>query len=109
MTDNELEKNMDVLGQMIHEKECKEFQFQMENKELFEKIEYLKDVVKREILKRGTGHDSFKLKCSYRRGAIRWDNKALDSYGVDHPEIMKFRKQGEPTVGFSVRSEGLFD
>jgi len=109
MTDEQLKAKMDVLGQKLHEKECLEFKFEQDNKALFDEIEEEKKVIREEILKRGTGFDSFKLKCSYRRGAIRWDSKALDSYGVDHPEIMKFRKQAEPTVSFSVRSEGLFD
>ena len=109
MTDDELKIQMDDCGQKMFELEQRELKFEMENKALKDYIDMKKQLIRKEILKRGTGFDSFKLKCSYRRGAICWDSKALDSYGVNHPEIMAFRKQGEPTVGFSVRSEGLFD
>lgn len=32
-----------------------------------------------------------------------WDNKGLDGYAVAHPEIVQFRRTGEPSV--SIRSK----
>jgi hypothetical protein len=34
----------------------------------------------------------------YNRGRITWDNQALEGYAVAHPEILAFRKEGEPYV-----------
>lgn len=31
-------------------------------------------------------------------GRVSWDSKGLDGYAVAHPEIERFRKQGEPSV-----------
>ena len=38
-----------------------------------------------------------------RAGAKRatWDGKALDGYAAAHPEIERFRKEGEPTTRIS--------
>ena len=109
MTDSELKERMEYLGYMMHEKEQKELAFQAENKEFFDEIEERKDQIRKEILTRQVGAECRTLKVSYRKGAVRWDTKWLDGYSTAHPEILKYRKQGEPSVGFSLRVEGLGD
>jgi hypothetical protein len=107
MTDGELKERLEYLGFMIHEKEMKEQAFLEENKELFDEIEQRKDQIRKEILARGEGADSRTLKATYRKGAVRWDTKWLDGYSTAHPEILKYRKQGEPSVSFSLKPEGM--
>ncbi len=34
----------------------------------------------------------------YAKGRVSWDTKALDGYAAGHPEIIQFRKEGEPSV-----------
>ncbi len=34
----------------------------------------------------------------YTKGRVSWDTKALDGYAAGHPEIIQFRKEGEPSV-----------
>lgn len=34
----------------------------------------------------------------YNRGRVTWETKSLDGYVVDHPELLRFRKEGDPYV-----------
>lgn len=38
------------------------------------------------------------LQSVYYKGRQSWDNKALDGYAKAHPEILEFKKQGDPYV-----------
>ena len=34
----------------------------------------------------------------YTQGRVSWDNEGMDSYARSHPDILEFRKQGQPSV-----------
>jgi hypothetical protein len=36
----------------------------------------------------------------YAAGRVSWDTKALDGFAAGHPEIMPFRKVGQPSVSY---------
>ena len=42
------------------------------------------------------------LQAVWSKGRASWDDKALMGYTKAHPELLEFRKQGEPSV--SIRS-----
>lgn len=109
MTEGELMERMEYLGYMIHEKEQKELAFQEENREFFDEIEERKEQIRKEILARKVGADCRTLKVTYRKGAVRWDTKWLDGYSTAHPEILKYRRVGEPSVGFTLKPDGMGD
>ena len=54
MTNGELEERMTYLGYMMHEKELKEEQFLLDNKDFFQEIENRKEEIRKEILARKT-------------------------------------------------------
>lgn len=41
-----------------------------------------------------------RFKFLYQKPRISWDTTALDEYAEIHPEILKFRKEGDPIVTF---------
>ena len=98
---------MDALAQMMREKEDRELEYLLANKELFDQIESLKEIIRQEIMARKAGDETSKLKITYRKGAVRWNTSWLDGYSLDHPEILKYRKVSEPSVGFSLKSDGM--
>jgi hypothetical protein len=63
-----------------------------------ERITALTDEIKREVLDHGTSVKGAHLQAVYSRGRVTWDTKGLDRYTVEHPEVLRFRKQGEPVV-----------
>jgi hypothetical protein len=44
------------------------------------------------------------LQAVWSKPRVTWDTKALDGYAAGHPEILPFRKEGEPSV--SIRTIG---
>lgn len=38
------------------------------------------------------------LMAVFAKGRVSWDPKSLDGYAVGHPEILNFRKEGDPYV-----------
>lgn len=61
-------------------------------------INLLTDEVKHEVVELGETVKGTFLMAVYSKGRVSWDTKALEGYITAHPEIEKFRKQGEPSV-----------
>jgi hypothetical protein len=70
-----------------------------------ERIAALSEAIKQEVTHHGASVKGAYLYAVYSRGRVTWDTKGLDRYAAEHPEVMRFRKQGHPTV--SLRSTDL--
>ncbi len=54
--------------------------------------------IRDEVLRQGTTVKSTFLRVVYHPGRITWDTKRLDAYARARPEVLEFRRQGEPFV-----------
>ena len=106
MTELELKRKMDRLGKLMHELEEKQLAFDFQNRRLEQEIAELKDQVKPVILELKDTVKSQCLEARFRKGAVKWETKWLDGYSIDHPELLKYRKEGQPTVAFVLPDEG---
>lgn len=106
MNEEQLKEKMDQLGRLLHQYEEKQLQFDLENSQLALEIAELKDQIKPEIMERKSSVKSQCLEAKYRKGAVRWETKWLDGYSIDHPELLKYRKEYPPTVAFVLPDEG---
>ena len=61
-------------------------------------IESLTNEVKQDVLTLGQTVKGSLLMAVWSKGRVTWDTKSLDGYIIDHPELDKFRKEGEPSV-----------
>ena len=61
-------------------------------------IATLETEIKAEVIQGGATVKGAHLQAVYNKGRVSWDTKALDGYAAGHPEIMPFRKVGEPSV-----------
>ena len=75
-----------------------EAEFAPEAKEIEENIAHITEVIKPEVIAAGGTVKGAYLQAVYSRGRVSWDTKALDGYAAGHPEILQFRKEGEPIV-----------
>lgn len=105
MTNEELKTKMDELGKLMHGMDEEQLKFDAKFRKVTERIGELKDELKDEILSRKETVESECLKAQYRKGAVKWQTNWLEGYSLDHPEIMKFRSEGKPTVAFSLRED----
>ena len=67
-------------------------------------IDYLERDVKTSVIEVGETIRGQFLMAVWTRGRISWDTKALDGFAAAHPEVLQFRKTGEPSV--SLRKVG---
>lgn len=63
-----------------------------------EKVHAIEKVIREEVLKHGETVKGTRIWAVYNHGRVSWDTQALMGYGVAHPEIKTFRKQGNPYV-----------
>ncbi len=61
-------------------------------------IEKLKKEITAEVLQVGKSVKGLHLQAVWGKGRTSWDTGALDGYGAAHPEILQFKKVGEPSV-----------
>jgi len=65
---------------------------------LNERNKALVDTIKGAVLESKATVAGEHNKAVYSHGRVTWDAKGLDGYAVAHPEILVFRKEGEPSV-----------
>jgi hypothetical protein len=67
-----------------------------------ENIATLVSEIKTDVLLHGESVQGGSYKAVYMQGRVSWDNKSITKYAVSHPEILQFRKQGNPTVSLRI-------
>ena len=65
-------------------------------------ITNLQDKIKQAIIELGISVKGTFLHAVWSKGRVSWNSKALDGYAVAHPEIVAFRKEGEPSASIRV-------
>jgi len=63
-----------------------------------EKITALESQIKEDVIRNGATVKGSFLRVVYHPGRVTWDTKRLDGYARSRPELLEFRKQGEPYV-----------
>ena len=67
-----------------------------------ERCAALTEEIKQAVVQSGASVKGAHLHAVYIKGRVTWDTKGLDKFAVAHPEVVAYRKQGEPSV--SLRS-----
>ena len=105
----DMERRVTELSELMKEMAAKQALFDMENAEMIQKIEKLKENIKTEILEKQESVTYSGLKVIWSKGKTTWDTKALNGYVKTHPELETFRKVGNPVVSFSLQKEKLLE
>ncbi len=69
-----------------------------------ENVSKLEGEIKNDVLLGGQTVTTDVYQAIYMRGRISWDNDGINNYARTHPEVLKYRKEGRPTV--SIRTIG---
>ncbi len=54
--------------------------------------------IKNDVLLSGESVVTDVYQAIYMKGRVTWDTDAIDKYAVSHPEVLRFRRQGDPNV-----------
>lgn len=58
----------------------------------------LEEEVKNDVLLRGESLRGSAYQAIYMKGRVSWDAAAMNEYARDHPDVLPFRKEGQPSV-----------
>jgi hypothetical protein len=61
-------------------------------------IDTLTAEIKTAVIAAGATVKGAHLQAVWTKGRVSWDTKALEGYAAGHPEVLPFRKEGEPSV-----------
>jgi phage host-nuclease inhibitor protein Gam len=67
-----------------------------------ENIAALEAEIKQAIIAHGASVKGSVFHAVFAKGRISWDTKSLEGYATAHPELLTFRKEGEPSVSIRV-------
>ena len=75
-----------------------EAEFSEKDKAAGANIEALEESIKSATLAHGESVRSAGFQAVWNKGRQTWDSKGLSAYADSHPEVLQFRKEGEPSV-----------
>ena len=75
-----------------------EEEFAYQTQAVDENIKLLEDEIREAVIEHGESVKGSAFHAVYMKGRVSWDGKFLDGYAVDHPELLHWRKEGNPTV-----------
>lgn len=81
-------------------------EFEPDERAADESIAALELEVKADALAYGETVRGERVMAVWNRGRVSWDNAGLERYMEAHPEIKRFRRQGEPSISIKLRSGG---
>jgi hypothetical protein len=61
-------------------------------------ITALEAEIKDDVIQHGATVRGAHLLAVWNRGRVSWDDRSLSDYARSHPEVLSFRKQGEPSI-----------
>ena len=63
-----------------------------------ENIAALEAEIKKAVTQNGASVKGTFLHAVFAKGRVSWDTKSLEGYAAAHPELLTFRKEGDPSV-----------
>lgn len=67
-----------------------------------ENIATLENEIKTDVLLYGESISGGSYRATFTRGRVSWDNEGISKYAESHPDVLQFRKQGQPIVTLRV-------
>ena len=95
-------KHKKLLKQIQTELDALEAEYQPVLDAAQENIAALENEIKTEVLLYGESVSGGMYRAVLTRGHVSWDSDGMDRYAASHPEVLQFRKQGQPLVSLRV-------
>lgn len=89
----------DEIKQRMYEIEA---EFSGKTEAVDENILALEAEIKQAIITHGASVKGSVFHAVFAKGRVSWDTKSLEGYATAHPELLTFRKEGEPSVSIRV-------
>ena len=67
-----------------------------------ENLAALENEIKTDVLLYGESVSGGMYRACYTQGRVSWDNEGMAKYAILHPDVLQFRKQGQPIVSLRI-------
>jgi DNA-binding Lrp family transcriptional regulator len=91
-------RRTEILKQVQSELEALDSEYKPVLEAAEENIAMLENEIKTDVLLYGESVSGGMYRASYSQGRISWDNEGMAKYAALHPDVLQFRKQGQPIV-----------
>lgn len=95
-------KRNEILKQIQSELNALDLEYQPVLEAAQENLAALENEIKTEVLLCGESVSGGMYRAVYTLGRVSWDNDGMTKYAAIHPQILQFRKQGQPIVSLRV-------
>ena len=95
-------KRAEILKQVQAELDALDSEYRPILEATDENIAALENEIKTEVLLYGESVAGGSYRASYTQGRVSWDNEGMTNYAATHPDVLQFRKQGQPIVTLRV-------
>jgi DNA-directed RNA polymerase sigma subunit (sigma70/sigma32) len=95
-------KRTQILKQVQAELDALDFEYKPVLERAEENIASLENEIKTDVLVHGESVSGGMYRATYTQGRVSWDNAGITRYAESHPDVLQFRKQGQPIVSLRV-------
>lgn len=95
-------KRKELLRQIQNELDALDAEYKPVLEAAQENIAALENEIKTEVLLCGESVSGGMYRAVYTQGRVSWDNDGMARYAVSHPDVLQFRRQGQPSVSLRV-------
>lgn len=95
-------KRAEILKQIQTELDALDSEYKPVLEAAEENISILENEIKTDVLLYGESISGGSYRASYTQGRVSWDSAGMTKYAASHPDVLQFRKQGQPIVSLRV-------
>lgn len=95
-------KRTQILKQVQSELDALESEYKPVLDAAAENLAALENEVKTDVLLYGESVSGGMYRATYTHGRVSWDNEGMIKYAASHPDVLQFRKQGQPIVSLRI-------
>jgi len=100
-------KRAEILGKVQSELDALEDEYAPLMQVSSEYADSIMAEIKNDVLRHGASVRADSIQAVYAKGRILWDAKGLNQYAESHPDLLEYRKQGNPIISIrSVKKHG---
>jgi hypothetical protein len=98
-------KRKEILKQIQPELDALDAEYKPVLEAAEENIAVLENEIKTDVLLCGESVAGGMYRACYTQGRVSWDNNGMARYAASHPDVLQFRKQGQPSVSLRVMNK----
>lgn len=95
-------KRTQILKQVQKELDALDLEYKPVMERAEENIDTLENEIKTDVLLYGESVTGGMYRATYIKGRLSWDNDGIATYAESHPDVLQFRKQGQPIVSLRI-------